>query len=88
VVSLGGNLKRLGKVQHISASTKNVIVRSLDPTRVGARVFDSEMKKVGVVFDVFGPVSSAYVSIKPQIQKPEKLVKQTLFLFEKSGKKR
>jgi len=45
------------------------------------------MRKVGVVFDVLGPVSSTYVSVKPQMQKPENLVKQTLFLSENRRRK-
>jgi RNA-binding protein len=43
---------------------------------------------VGKVFDVFGPTASPYVAVKPNIQSPEKLINQILYVVpSKSGKK-
>jgi RNA-binding protein len=84
---LGDRLKRLGKVLHISPSTRNIIVKSFGPAQVGSKVFDGEMGKVGVVFDILGPLSAPYISVKPNLQNPEKLIKRTLFQLEKREEK-
>jgi RNA-binding protein len=64
-----------------------MIVKSFGPAQVGSKVFDGEMRKVGVVFDILGPLSSPYISVKPHLQNPEKLIKRTLFQLEKEKKK-
>ena len=58
-------MKKLGKVLHVSSATGNIIVRTTYQPRVGSKVFDGERRRVGEVFDVFGPVDSPYVAVKP-----------------------
>lgn len=81
-------MKKLGRGLHISTATGNIIVKSSFEPKVGSKVFDGE-RKIGMVFDVFGPVSSPYVSIKPAIKDRENIVNHVFFLREeeKRGRK-
>jgi RNA-binding protein len=47
--------------------------------RVGERVVDENLKPVGMVFDVFGPVSSPYVSVKPETMESQRFVGNMLY---------
>lgn len=76
-------MKKLGKILHTSEATGNLIVKSTYTPKIGAKVFDGELKEVGVVFDVFGPTNSPYVSVKPTTNK---IAGKTLF-FEDVKKK-
>jgi RNA-binding protein len=68
--------------------TGNLIVRAVNIPRIGEKVYDGEMRLIGFVYDVFGPVKSPYVSVKPRnlnlLKKPVK----NLFLAEVKGKGR
>jgi rRNA processing protein Gar1 len=57
-------LQQLGVVLHIS-NHGYIILRAAVFPRVGSSVLTKRMKKVGVVHDIFGPVVSPYVSVKP-----------------------
>ncbi len=72
---------RLGKVIHLSNS-KNLILRPKIIPPVGVPAFNHELKQVGVVFDIFGPVNKPYASIKPRIENPRNYVGQTLYVLE------
>ncbi|MHA1594504.1 MAG: H/ACA ribonucleoprotein complex subunit GAR1 [Candidatus Baldrarchaeia archaeon] len=86
-------IKRLGKVLHVSPH-KVMIVRSTFAPAIGNTVVTKDMENIGEVFDVFGPVSKPYVSIKPKKGvDPEKLIGATLYVYleeekETSVKKR
>jgi rRNA processing protein Gar1 len=44
---------------------------------------------VGTVFDIFGPTSSPYVAVKPQIRSPEQLVNHVLYVVpSRTGRKK
>ncbi len=60
-------MKKLGVALHISRSG-NIIVKSnlRDLPPLGARVFDKDMKRLGVIVDVIGPVSSPYIVVRPE----------------------
>lgn len=47
--------------------------------RLNSRVVDENLKTVGKVFDVFGPVSSPYVAVRPLVPKPQHLVGKMLY---------
>jgi RNA-binding protein len=69
------SLQRLGKILHLSSS-RSLIVK-IDEARfvkMGTRTCDSKLKEIGKVHDIFGPVSSPYVSIKPSGPSPAKHV--------------
>ena len=42
---------------------------------------DENLNPVGMVFDVFGPTSSTYVAVKPNIQNPQRLVNRVLYVI-------
>jgi RNA-binding protein len=80
-------LQRLGRVLHISPSG-NIIAKPENIPRIGETVVDENLKTVGKIFDLFGPVRSPYVAIKPTIQKPEKLTNKTLYISPSKGERR
>lgn len=66
-------MNRLGKVLHLS-SNKNLILRTKNKVKTRAVVLNDELKQVGLVFDIFGPINNPYVSIKPTVNNPEQYV--------------
>ena len=56
-------MERIGKVLHIT-SDKNIILKAENRAQIGDIVVDENLKPVGKIFDIFGPVSSPYVSVK------------------------
>jgi len=72
-------LHRIGYVLHVS-NTKNMILKAENIPRIGDSVANEKLKPVGTVFDVFGPISSPYVAVKPNIKSPEQLVNQVLYV--------
>lgn len=76
-------LKRLGKILHISKSRSLIAKLEAPPPKLGSKVFDSRLKEVGTVTDVFGPVSSPYLSIKPSTTSPRSYVGKTVYSLRK-----
>ena len=72
-------MQRLGKVLSVTPS-QSIIVRLDKPQKMGAAVIDENLKVVGRVFDVIGPVSSPYAVVKPSIKDPEKLISKQLYV--------
>ena len=58
----------------------DLIVRSDFAPRIGSRVFGPDLKAVGTVADVFGPVSAPYVAVRPSLDDPSRLVGQVLYV--------
>lgn len=79
-------MQRLGRVFRISPS-RNIIIKVKTVPKIGERVVDENLKPVGKVFDIFGPVSSPYVAVKPTIQKPEKLTNRVLYVLPSKRRK-
>jgi rRNA processing protein Gar1 len=48
-------------------------------------VFDSKLRQVGFVFDVFGPISIPYVSIKPTVSEPSALVGRVVYASDEKA---
>jgi RNA-binding protein len=80
-------LHRIGRVLHISPS-RNIIIKIEKTPRIGETVVDENLKTVGKVFDIFGPVSSPYAAIRPTISKLEDLTKKTLYISPQRGERR
>ncbi len=79
VVFRGGNvLQRLGKVINVTPS-QNIVVKVDKAPKVGSSVVDGDLRAVGRIFDVVGPVASPYAIVKASIQHPEKLANQQLY---------
>ena len=79
-------MQRLGRVLHTSQS-KNIVVRVENIPKIGAEVVDENLKPLGKVYDVLGPVSSPYVSIKPIFQDKEKLEGKMLYILSSRRRK-
>lgn len=71
---------RLGTVLHLSSSSGNLILETAEEAKIGEDVLDSGGKKVGTIFDLFGPLSNPFVAVKPRIDNPERLLGEDLFL--------
>ena len=80
-------MQRLGSVLHISPS-RNIVIKTEKPPKIGETVVDDNLKPVGKVVDVFGPVVSPYASIKTFIQDPGKLMNRTLYVLPSRGERR
>ncbi|MDH5794346.1 MAG: Gar1/Naf1 family protein [Candidatus Bathyarchaeota archaeon] len=80
-------LQRLGRVLHISPS-RNIIVKTENIPRIGETIVDENLRTVGKIFDLFGPVSSPYVAIRPTILKTEELTSKTLYILPQRGERR
>jgi RNA-binding protein len=80
-------LQRLGRVLHISPSG-NIIAKIETTPRIGEAVLDENLKTVGKIFDMFGPVSSPYVAIRPTTTKLQELTNKTLYISPQRGERR
>ncbi|MEM2118589.1 MAG: Gar1/Naf1 family protein [Candidatus Bathyarchaeia archaeon] len=72
-------MQRLGLALHVS-SNKNVVIKVEGSPRIGEVVVDENMKPVGKVFDIIGPASSPYATLKPTVKEPQKLVGKRLYV--------
>ena len=68
-----GGLQRIGSVLHVS-SGRSMILKADNIPRIGDKAVDDKLNHVGTVFDVFGPVSSPYVAVKPSVEEPSLFV--------------
>ena len=80
-------MQRLGRVLHISPS-RNIIVKIENIPRIGETIVDENLRTVGKIFDMFGPVCSPYVAVRPTILKPEELTNKTLYISPQRGERR
>jgi len=64
----------------VSPSHKIIVKAERKPPKIGEKVVDEKLRTVGTVFDVFGPVSSPYISVKPLLKTPETLVNKPLYV--------
>jgi len=71
-------LQRIGRALHVS-SNKNIILKAETLPKLGDRVVDQNLRSIGTVFDLFGPVSSPYVSVKTDVEEPHRYVDQILY---------
>jgi RNA-binding protein len=73
-------LQKLGRVRALTPS-KNLVVKTEKAPKIGAEVVDENLKVVGKVFDIIGPVSSPYAVVKPTVSEPVKLVNKPVYLL-------
>jgi len=79
-------LQRLGLILHVTPS-RNVIAKIENIPRIGETVVDENLKPVGKVLDILGPVSSPYATIAPMIRDPEKLANKTVYVLPSKRRK-
>jgi rRNA processing protein Gar1 len=80
-------LQRLGLVLHVSPSRK-IIVKVQHTPRIGETVVDENLKPVGRVFDIIGPVSAPYAAISPSSREFERLVNKTIYVLPSKRERR
>ena len=84
--SESAKLRRLGKILHLSKSRSLIIrLEANSLPRLKTRVFDSKLKQVGFVFDVFGPVAKPYVSVKPTVSEPSAFVGRVAYASDEKA---
>ena len=81
-------LQRLGRVLNVTPS-RGLVVKIEKTPRMGSAVIDENLKVVGKVFDIIGPVSSPYAVVRSTVKEPEKLVNRLLYVVpsEKRSKR-
>ena len=79
-------MQRLGLVLHMSP-TRNIIVKLENMPRIGETVVDENLKSIGRVFDILGPVSSPYAAVRPVIQNAEKYINRMLYAIPSKRRK-
>jgi RNA-binding protein len=73
-------LQRLGRVVHVSQS-RNIIIKLENIPKIGTVVVNENLKPVGKILDVFGPISSPYASIKPKIHETRELTEKAVYVL-------
>ena len=61
--------------------SKNLIVKAEKAPKIGAEVVDENLKIIGKIFDIIGPVSAPYAVVKPTVREPAKLVNKSVYLL-------
>ena len=80
-------MRRLGKVSHY-AKQGFLIVRTNWVPSLNEPVVDKDLRLVGVVKDVFGPVDYPYVAVKPRVKDPERYVGALLYVDKRKREKK
>jgi len=80
--------RRVGLITHLSKSTGNIIANAEGELSVGDFLYDQQGKRVGVVFDFFGPVDAPYIAMKPFVDQVEKLVGEPIYIEEQRTEKK
>ena len=73
-------MQKLGRVITLTPS-QNLVVKTEKAPKIGSSVVDDNLKDVGRVFDIIGPVTSPYVIVRPSVNEPEKLTSKQLYLL-------
>ena len=73
-------MQRLGRVRALTPS-KNIIVKTEKTPKIGTEVIDDNLKVIGKIFDIIGPVSAPYAVIKPTVREPAKLANKQVYLL-------
>jgi len=55
--------------------------------KIGETAVDENLKPVGRVLDIFGPVTSPYASLKPTTSQPERLMNKILYVLPSKRRK-
>lgn len=73
-------MRRLNNILHIAKNGKLIFRLNSDTNlKIGERIFNSKLREVGKIQDIFGPVNSPYISITPKISDPLSLVGKVVY---------
>lgn len=73
-------MQRLGRVMNVTPA-QNLVVKAEQTPKIGLCVVDENLKTVGNVFDVIGPVTSPYAIVRTMVKEPLKLAGKQLYLL-------
>ena len=73
-------MQKLGRVITLTPS-QNLVVKTGKAPKIGSSVVDDNLKDIGRVFDIIGPVTSPYTIVRPSIRDPGKLASKQLYLL-------
>ncbi|MFB0543538.1 MAG: Gar1/Naf1 family protein [Candidatus Bathyarchaeia archaeon] len=71
---------RIGVVTHLSFSSGNLILRAERDVEIGKPVYDWKKRRMGAIFDFFGPTSSPFISVHPTVENSERYVGKPLYI--------
>ena len=57
-------MRRVGTIIHVSSHGYIILKAEFFP-KIDSPVVTKRMKKIGTVQDIFGPITSPYISVKP-----------------------
>ncbi len=80
-------MQRIGVVLHVSSSG-NMILKAENLPHIGDQVIDENLKRIGTVFDIFGPISAPYAAVRPSIDEPTKSVNHVIYAVPSSQPRR
>ena len=55
-----------------------------NPPKIGDQVSDENLRQVGTVFDIFGPVTLPYITVRPYVDEPKRYVNHVLYAVPSS----
>jgi len=55
--------------------------------KIGETVVDENLKSIGKILDIFGPVPSPYASVKPTVQEIGEFVDKMLYVLPSKSRK-
>jgi len=80
-------MKLLGRVMHIGS--KGPVLKSSQTPKLGAPVFNSKKKRIGNIYEIFGPVKNPYIIIKPASGvASESLIGSPIYIGENEPRRR
>ncbi|MHA1835790.1 MAG: H/ACA ribonucleoprotein complex subunit GAR1 [Candidatus Odinarchaeia archaeon] len=78
----------MGKPLHLS-SQNHIIIKTNFAPKIGSNVYTKTKKFIGKIIDVFGPINSPFLSIKPNKKiEPTDYLGEELFVFKEFKPKR
>ncbi|UCG45007.1 MAG: H/ACA RNA-protein complex protein Gar1 [Candidatus Bathyarchaeota archaeon] len=80
-------MQRIGRVLHISPNS-NIILKAENLPRIRDEVVDEKHTPIGTVFDIFGSISSPYISVRSEMKAPETLINRVLYAIPSRKSKR
>lgn len=80
-------MRRLGRVLHVSKN-RNIILKVENLPRIGQTVVNNELRPVGKVLDIFGPVTSPYAAVTLEARGEKALVDTSLYVLPPKKERR
>jgi rRNA processing protein Gar1 len=63
-----------------------MILKADNVPHIGNQAIDQNLKPVGTVTDIFGPIANPYVAVRPSVNEPHKYVQHILYAAQTPSK--